>query len=438
MIMKFIRPPFAFVVFCNLVGFMALANAQENGKKQRPDPITVPGVFTSSKQTEIQCDNEQLTSLELLRIIPHGTVVTKGQPLVWFQTDEWDKKVHEAEMALDLARLSLQGERFAFEQFMKTQELDRDAANRKREHAQRDHEYFLKTEYPRQLAQSEQSLKSSAFSLESTTEEYEQLSQMYKEDDLTEQSEEIVLRRARFAMESARFRHEGTQASIARSLEETMPRQKVSKVIALKRAMMDHEKVMHELNLAREKREIEMSKATEKFEEQERKFDELVAERTGVALEAPHNGIFVYGKLTRGKLGAKPVDYSEGTKVTAGQVIGTLVGTAKPSVHVQLPEKHVGDVRAGKQCTISSTTHSKLKLKGRVKSVSKLAFAAGKHDCVITLRSGVEMGILPTTTCEVSFDAPKKKGSKKGRKKAAQAEEKAAPAKSDETKKEDQ
>ena len=176
-----------------------LASADED----KPETITIDGVVTGRTIVELTADAKQLGGLEIQKILPSIELVKKGQPLVWFETKPLDKKMEDAETALKLAELTLKEAEFDYEAFVKSSELDLQAATRKRDRARQDYDYYQKVDRPGQLEQAEQSLISSRFSFESAREEYEQLLQMYKEDDLTEESEEIVLRRAKRSMESA-------------------------------------------------------------------------------------------------------------------------------------------------------------------------------------------------------------------------------------------
>ncbi|MEM9645929.1 MAG: hypothetical protein AAF989_13140, partial [Planctomycetota bacterium] len=280
---------------------------ETQGVPATPKPIEVDGVFVSLHQSDVSANHEKLTSLEIEKIIDHGSVVVQGQPLVWFETESLDKTLRDAEADLQLARIALEADEFAHQQFLQQQQLDRAAADRKRDHAQRDFDRFVKVDFPRKIAQAKQNLKSSAFFAESAAEEYKQLLQMYEEDDLTEQSEEIVLRRAKNSMEAAQFRHEGTVSSNEHSLKELLPRERLAKELALNQAMRSHAKSMHELDSAEKKRQVEMKRKRQKFHDQEKSFSKMRQERQGVVLTAAHDGIFLHGKLTRGKLSSKPV-----------------------------------------------------------------------------------------------------------------------------------
>ena len=217
--LNFIRFPLLSVAVFSTAIVMVAAGASvsiaEDDAKSASDAkastIKVPGVFQSVNEVEVSAGNEHLTELKIERIVPSGSAVTQGQVLVWFETENLNRKLRDAETDLQLAKLTMESDEFAHAQFLERLKLDRAKAKRTRDAAQQEYDNYQKVDRERSIEQAHFSLDSSKFSLESATEEYRQLEQMYKEDDLTEQSEEIVLRRAKRSMESAAFSLEGRE-----------------------------------------------------------------------------------------------------------------------------------------------------------------------------------------------------------------------------------
>lgn len=369
-----------------------------------PEVVKLPGVFEAVRSTELSVENEHLTSLEIERILPHGASVKKGQPVVWFQTKQLDKKIREAETDLKLAKLTMENDEFAYQQFLKSQQMDKAAAKRARDDARSDYDYFVKTDLQRQIESAKQSLKSSEFNVESTREELDQLQQMYDEDDLTEQSEEIVLRRAKQALESALFRLEGTKIQTKRTIGVMIPRTEIRQENTLDRALMTYDKTMQDLDNARKNQDLEMDRKRRKFDEQKKDFEDMRAERGAVVLKAPHDGIVLYGELTRGKLPAKPVEWKKGSKVAAKQTIATLVDPNRLRVRLDLPESNLELVDKGTKVRIIPTAYDGRILSGTVSRVSTVPFVPGKYDCVVNVGGKRPEGLMPSMTCELELD----------------------------------
>ncbi|WP_182870957.1 HlyD family efflux transporter periplasmic adaptor subunit [Rhodopirellula sp. JC639] len=386
--------------------------AEEKDEKAAADavaqPIKIDGTFEAIRQIEVTPGNEQLTQLVIQRIVPHGSKVTKEQSLVWFEAEPLDDKIRGAESDLAIARLDLKADEFAHEQFLKQQALDKAKTRRTRDLAQQAYDNYQRTDRERTIKQAAFSLASSEFSLESATEEYRQLEQMYKEDDLTEESEEIVLRRAKRAMENAEFALERAKIQHDRTIKQSVPRSDAEQEEALSRANIEYEKSMHAMTIDKQKRDLELERKRVKLEDQAEKFEEMRAERKNVVLKSEIDGIFVYGVITRAKLPAKPIEWKKDSTVTGKQVIGTVVDPSKLRVRVELPEDQLKVVQVGDRCKVVPKGVSDTEIDGVVKSISIVPFAAGKYDCIVTVRGKLPAEVLPAMTCELLFDAPEK------------------------------
>ena len=388
----------------------------ESASNAKPDVTKIAGVLEAVKSSELVVGNEHLTALEIKRIVPHGTKVNKGQNVVWFDTDEFDKKIEQAEIDLKLAELTLESETFQHKQFLETQKLDKAAAVRARKQAQQKFDNFVNVDRDREVLSAQFNLKSSQASLDNATEELKQLEQMYEEDDLTEESEEIVLKRAKQSVEFAQFRLDGTKISSERSISQTVPRKEASEKESLQRAELKYQKTMKDLESARAKQEIEMTRKRDKFKDEQEKVAEMRAERNQMVLQAPHAGIVLYGKLARGKLPEKPSALKMGSKVTVNQVIATIVDPSRLQIRVDLDEKYLSQIKPGALCKIVVRAFADHDQKGSVKSVSTVPYAGTKYDCVVSLRAGKNApAFLPTMGCDLEFTAtdPEKNGAKR-------------------------
>lgn len=375
--------------------------------------ITVNGVFEAIVSHELSADTEQIDSWTIKRILPHGSTVKKGQNVVWFETEDAEEKLKDAERALRLAKIALEDEEFQYEQFLETQRLDRQAAQRAITKARKDYDHFVQTDQPRLKRTAEFNVKSAVASLANAQEELKQLEQMYKEDDLTEESEEIVLKRAKQAVESAEFRLEGTKIQSEQQLERGIAEQLAQQEDALARAQLTHQAALHNLDSARRKRDIEIAKKRLEFQQQQEEFDELKAERQRSVLTAPIDGLVMHGELNRGRLGDKPSTLEAGSKVTAQQAIATVVDPSKLQIRVDLSESDLPVVQPGSNCQISVPAVPSFKGRGTVKSVAQVPYAATKYDALVTLKNSKATNqLLPTMTCKLelttSQDSPTK------------------------------
>jgi multidrug resistance efflux pump len=391
--------------FCLAGG--ALLGVEEEPKSasdESPQTAKISGVLEAVVAHEISVGTEQIDSLKIKRILPHGITVSKGQNIVWFETEEIDKKIKEADIDLRLSKLTLDDDEFRYKQFLETQAIDKAAAQRTRKYAQQDYDNFVQVDRERDKLTAEYNLKSSRASLENAAEELAQLEQMYKEDDLTEESEEIVLKRAKQSVEFAQFRLEGTEIQSDRTVKQSIPRAQAQQDDSLAKAELAYQKSLRDLSSARQRQELEMTRKRDKFKEEEKKLAELKEERKRAVLTSPIDGILLHGELNRGKVADKPSTLKVGSKVTPQQVLATVVSPAKLQIRVDLQEQHLGVVTTGAKCKVKMKAFPEFESAGTVKSVSAVPYAGAKYDCVVTLRpSKQQPAILPAMTCELEF-----------------------------------
>ncbi len=386
---------------------MRVAAAEEGEAKSAaaPKTVEVTGVVEAVRAHEITADTEQLGSLKIKRLLDHGVEVSEGQSLVWFETEDIDKKIDDAKIALRLSRLSLDAAEFAHEQAIAKDAIERGKAERALEDAQRAFENFMSVDRERQIASAEFDVTNARASLENVTEELEQLEQMYNEDDLTEESEEIVLKRAKQAVESAQFRLEGVEIASERAITQRIPNSVADQEDTLALAEMTHEKAMRDFDAAAERREIEINKTREAFHDEEEKLAELIEERQRAVLASPSDGIVLHGPLSRGRIGDKPSQLDVGSAVAGNQVVMTVVEPRRLQVRADLNETQLASIHAGDLCTVSFPGVPGLEAKGEVKSVGIVPYAGTKYDCVVKLL-GVKKAteLKPLMSCKLVFE----------------------------------
>ncbi|MCM2370399.1 HlyD family efflux transporter periplasmic adaptor subunit [Aporhodopirellula aestuarii] len=384
---------------------------KESSDEQAPkkEVVKIDGVFASKVTHEITADSEQITSFEIKRILPHGESVSKGASVVWFESKDIDTRIDKAEMDLSLAKISYEEAEFAFEQFVEQQELDRKAAELARQEARQAYDNFVNIDREQQIRTAEYQLQRSRESLEYAEEELGQLQKMYDEDDLTEESEEIVLKRARRAVERAKFDLEIAENRTQRTLEQTIPSQQEKQEAALARAELAYAKAIQELKTARGKREIERRKQKKEFDKQQADLKELQAERRALVLTSPISGLVYHGKLTRGRLSEKPSTLEPKSKVSARQVLVTVVQPDRLKITSDLSEDQRAKIEVGMKGSAIPKAFPDLKIPVTVQSIAPVPYASNKIECVLVINGKVKKeNIVPGMTCSIEFEQAEK------------------------------
>ncbi|MEZ6116637.1 MAG: HlyD family efflux transporter periplasmic adaptor subunit [Pirellulaceae bacterium] len=371
--------------------------------KAVPEPIKLEGVFTSTEIQELLADTEQIKTFTVDRTLSHGTRVTQGQTVIWFDADELHESHETAVRDRQLAEIAMEELHLNHEQAGRMRELEREAAERTFRDARQEFENFMHVDKERQIATAEFSLESSQASLEYATEELEQLEQMYKEDELTEESEEIVLKRARRSVEAAQFSLESAEIRTARTLEQTIPREEEAQKTNIMKAELTHTKAMRTLELAAQKQQMEFEKEQRKLETQIQDLETTIQETERPELKAQVDGIFYFGKLNNGKLGDKPAEINPGDSVTSQQVVATIVNDEKLIVSLEVPEKHFRQIREGDVAQVTAASHPDHAITAVVLSISQVPVSNGKFACELRIRDMGAVHVVPGMTCNVEF-----------------------------------
>lgn len=397
-------PTLRFLTIAMLGAVLNMSSVATTNAQETPAPVKINGVFESAKAAELKVTGEQTKSWVIKKIVPHGTLVEANQAIVWLKTDAIDKQIRDSEIELKLADLAMDEANFKHDQFLAAQEMDRAAAERALEKAKLDYEHYLKVDKDYQLKSANFNLKFSEYALENVQEELDQLEKMYRRDELTEESEEIVLKRAQRDVESALFRLEGTREQHRRTIEENLPRNEVEQAERIRRAEMAYAAAMLDLKLSLVRRELDLKKQQIKFEEQQKNFETLKAERKKMVLKAPVAGYAIHGALSRGAQPERPAPLEAGKSLTADQVVVTIVPAKPLRVRLTIAESELRHVKQGVEVQVFSNIFPNEPMKGEVVSVSAVPYSGNKFDCVVKFKPGKLAGrLVPTTGCRVEF-----------------------------------
>lgn len=374
--------------------------------KDAPKPtevVKVDGVFEAIETWELTHDRDQITTLKIERILPHGTVVTKGEAVVWFDSEAIDQQLAAAEIQLKLAELAAADDQFSYDQFLVTQKLDREAAERSRQQSRQNYDNYVKIDREQTIENAKYSVKNAQYYLENSQEELTQLTQMYEADDLTEESEEIVLKRAKQAVESAEFNLKAAEIRSDRVVDQAIPLRDAMEEAELAKADMAYEKTIRDLTSSLQQRDLKRKQAATELKKTTKDFETLSEQRKAIVMNAPGDGIVLHGELTRGAQGDKPSSLEPGSLISQKQVIATIVSRAPLRVRLELSEPQLATVIEGAECLIKPASMPALSLKGVVEHVDKVPFANKKFGAQIQLKDQLDQSIVPTMTCATEF-----------------------------------
>ncbi len=366
---------------------------------------TIDAVVESRNMVPLAVDTENWTDLEIETVVPEGTAVRPGEVIVEFDKEKISRKIRESEQALQLAELTLRGTELEVRQLEQTLPLDQALADRKRQNAEQDYEYFKDVEKPNQERTVRRGVENSQHSLEYAQEEYNQLKRMYEEDELTEESEEIVLKRTERDVENRQFFLEQAQIKAARTLDFDLPREMEQKTDALERARLEHERAQVMLPLEKSKKGIEFEKSRFAMDKEARDLEQLRSDLQRMTVQAPAAGVVYYGRCVRGAwLGQSGPqrNLEPGGSVVHDKTMITLVDPDDLMLRADLTEKQLAFVRPGTHGLAKSEAFPDLTADITVTSVSYVPVQSEKFDCQLDLGDGIQ-GLMPGMKCKVRF-----------------------------------
>ncbi len=392
----------------------AAATSGTHKVKQEPFKIEVEvaGTFEAEETWPVALAPKTWSDFTVLKAVPHGKRVQKGETLVWLDMKEIDEQLQDQEKALQLSKLALQMTDTELDITKTTLPLDLEASALAKKIADEELNYFLKINRSFQEEAANYALKNSQQSLEYAEEELKQLEQMYKADDLTEETEEIVLKRARNEVEQSKFYLKSTELRTKRTLEHEIPRQEQQLTDAAKRAEIALVKTRATLPVQFEKQQLERAKQVVDVQRAERKIEELMADRQSMAVESPADGYVYYGRCTRGKwpgVDALANQLQEGGKLQANNVFITIVAPRPLRVRADVAEKDLHRLAKGVAGTAIPAGYPEMKLPSVVEHVSPFPIGPGTFDgyVCVTLDEQAKP-VVPGMACTLKLIAYEK------------------------------
>ena len=294
--------------------------------------ISVEARLLPTTATLFQLEPEQWSNFVIKEVVDHGTVVKKGDPLIVFDSEDFDKALAEAIEAAESRKINLETAKRELDDLELSTPLKLQGEEAKFVRTRESFEYFMKTGKALELEKARMQLLSAEQSVENVKEELAQLLKMYEEDGVTEETEEIILKRQRSAVERAEFSLKATKLAVEWDQKNTIPQKATDLKRELEEARIAYEtaKLSLKNNLALKK--LSVAKAERDDAEADKKLAELETDKALFSINAPADGMIYHGEIKDGvwSLGNTPKFLFEKGSVPANTVFMTLVPTASP------------------------------------------------------------------------------------------------------------
>lgn len=383
--------------------------------KKSPIKITVDldGFFESRKMREIAVKPEEWAGLRVDEAVSHGTRVKEGEVLIKLETERLDQAIADIQADLRLNDVAI---RLAEDQLRVAEALaplDMEQGQRTARTAAEDQSAYFEVERPFYLKMIEFNLTDAKNKLEYDEEELRQLEKMYKADDITEETEKIVLKRAQDTVERSKFAVEYNQLNHDQTAKYAIPRMDNKIKDNAQRRTLDWEKIKNELPLIIQKQRFDLDKMKLARERSMDRLKKLTADRAGMVVKSPIDGVVYHGKAVRGRFGdsnALAESLRARGVVQANQVLMTVVEPEDLFIRATVPEDRLHNLRRGLKGKAIPSAYPDLRLGAVVDRLGDVPMAPGSFDARIKLTGDdSEAKLTAGMACKVRLTAYLKK-----------------------------
>jgi multidrug resistance efflux pump len=317
--------------------------------------------------------------LTILRALPHGAAVKKGDVLLSIDPKPIDRMVAAAENDLRVVRATLKKTEAEAELGARADALALSESENTLKKAEDELRVYDEVESKHVLKRLELALKSYDDYVSDAQEELDQLEKMYKSEELTNATAEIVVRRARRALERLKIMVAMARESAKVFREVEFPEQRKVHVFALERARQALEALKTAQAMGKVQREAELVKARAAAEQQEEQTARLRKDLEKFTSRAPFDGRLFYGQFQQGQWGTAEQMVQQlrvGEKAPPQQVLMTVCGP-RTVVSADLPEANYLDVGPGQAAVVTPTALPDEKIQGRLRKKGIVTRARG-------------------------------------------------------------
>ncbi len=372
--------------------------------------LELSGVVESTSEARVALRPKASGSLSVIKAVPHGTKVNKGDILIELETDKLKEAIEDQKAGMPQQHMALESGRRDLEKLEKTTPLNLESGRRSKMKTEEDFAYFEDVSKPMRIRDAHEDLKSTANYLAYAEEELNQLKKMYELDDLTEETEEIVLKRSQHSVDSYKWMLEQTKSRTDRNLNTLIPREQELMERNLESKRIEWRSGEQSLRAGLEQKRLEVSKMERDLHKAEKKIADMEGDLKMLTVRAPQDGIVYYGMSQRGKwTTAATVERKliPGGTLTPKEIVMTVVDPDKLQLRVSVPENKLKDLKKGQKAKTKLTWNTDEELNSSVKEVSFVPFSNNTFDAVFTLNPGKEITALPGMNAKAEIEVYK-------------------------------
>ena len=381
----------------------------------KPEPFRIQHSFDATvlpaEPTSLTLQPESWKTYTIESIADHATSVKKGDVLIAFEREAYDRKLIDQTRAVATAELALATRELNLAKLKEEVALQLAAAQQTKKVADENLDYFLKIGRPAAEQGLVQDLKESEFRLAAAKEELKQLKQMYDADDLTEETEEIILERQKFSVASAEFSLARVKRSIDSRRTFGLPREHEQLKKTAAEAAIALEKAEKNLPRSVQTAELELEGAREGLQRQKLELERLKKDGALLTWNAPADGLFIHGSLDDGRwqLGDLAKVLKVGASVPLERSIASLapIGAA-PSLTAWVSPAVARTLAPETAVSLTIPGHEDIQLAGKIGTISAQPSIESMHSVTLTTEWPADLPALWTSPIKCSVVAYEK------------------------------
>jgi multidrug resistance efflux pump len=375
--------------------------------------VNLKGVIEAEQMTEVAVKLQAWAGpLSVVKAVPQGTPVKKGDVLVEFDAEKLDQAIADLKADRALAELALKQAEKELPVLKESLPIDLAAAERAKKQADEDFKKFVGVDRPLSEQSAEHALKNSKHFLDYAREELKQLEKMYRSKDLTEETEEIILKRQRNQVESAAFALKTATIRNEQTLKVDLPRQEQAAKDKAAKESLALEKARNTLPLAVSQKELALTKLKYDNHKTVEKLAKLVKDRETMTVHAPADGVVYYGRSLNGQWGPLAMTLAKlqrGGAVMADEVFMTVVTPRPFFIRATVEEKDLHLLRPDLKGKAVLAGYPDRKLSATLVRLSAVPQAPGTFEARLAVEPAKDdFPVMPGMACTVHLLAYKK------------------------------
>ena len=322
--------------------------------------LDVEGYFEPIDPLEVRVRPDAYAGdLKVVSLVPHGASVKKGDVLLEIDRDVLNRQIAAADTELANATAAVAKAKADVELGQKADQAASKAQENEVANAKAGLQWFDDVDGSQLITSAQLQTHIAKAAVDDQQDELDQLKKMYKTEELTNATADIVVKRALRNLELAKV-----NVSMAEQREQKatyfdydVQRTKLVLAIDQQTSTLDQLRATQAQSLITRKTALDTAIAAQ--DKARKKSEDLSNDLAGFIVKAPFDGIVYYGELSAGAWqNSGPNALHINDKITANQVVMTLVALGKLHVVAEIPESRLFWIKPGDKVRIVPASDS--------------------------------------------------------------------------------